>query len=52
MNKPVVTEIAEREQPEHPDEYFREQLKAHRLESQKPPLANSSVCHKPEQGGR
>ncbi|MEH3534363.1 DNA polymerase III subunit theta, partial [Klebsiella pneumoniae] len=33
MNKPVVPELVEREQPEHLREYFRERLRVHRLNS-------------------
>lgn len=30
MNKPVVPELVEREQPEHLRQYFRERLEVHR----------------------
>jgi DNA polymerase-3 subunit theta len=39
MNKPVVHELVEREQPEHLREYFRERLRVHRLNSQQLPRA-------------
>ncbi len=50
MNKPVVTDIAEREQPEHLREYFREWTSVLRLNSQKQPHANVSLYKKPEEG--
>lgn len=34
MNKPVMPELVEREQPEHLREYFHERLRVHRLNSQ------------------
>ncbi|EJK88479.1 hypothetical protein UUU_36720 (plasmid) [Klebsiella pneumoniae subsp. pneumoniae DSM 30104 = JCM 1662 = NBRC 14940] len=41
MNKPVVPELVEREQPEHLREYFHERLRVHRLNSQQLPRANA-----------
>lgn len=51
MNKPVVQELVEREQPEHLREYFRERLRVHRLNSQQLPRANAPEYQKPEDGG-
>ncbi|MDV1392474.1 DNA polymerase III subunit theta [Raoultella ornithinolytica] len=51
MNKPVVHELVEREQPEHLREYFRERLRVHRLNSQQLPRANAPEYQKPEDGG-
>ncbi|WP_058914371.1 DNA polymerase III subunit theta [Entomohabitans teleogrylli] len=48
MNKPVVPELAEREQPEHLREFFRERLSVHRLNSQQLPRANAPEYQKPE----
>ncbi|MFY8764899.1 DNA polymerase III subunit theta [Klebsiella pneumoniae] len=47
MNKPVVHELVEREQPEHLREYFRERLRVHRLNSQQLPRANAPEYNKP-----
>ena len=47
MNKPVVQELVEREQPEHLREYFRERLRVHRLNSQQLPRANAPEYNKP-----
>lgn len=48
MNKPVVPELAEREQPEHLREYFRQRLEVHRLNSLLLPRANAPEYNKPE----
>ncbi len=50
MNKPVVPELAAREQPEHLREYFQERLRIHRLNSQQLPRANAPEYQKPEEG--
>lgn len=47
MNKPVVHELVEREQPEHLRQYFRERLRVHRLNSQQLPRANAPEYNKP-----
>ena len=47
MNKPVVPELVEREQPEHLREYFHERLRVHRLNSQQLPRANAPEYKKP-----
>lgn len=47
LNKPVVPEIVEREQPEHFRRYFRERPEAHRQNSQQPPCANAPEYNKP-----
>ncbi|HDU4772768.1 TPA: DNA polymerase III subunit theta [Klebsiella pneumoniae subsp. pneumoniae] len=47
MNKPVVPELVEREQPEHLREYFYERLRVHRLNSQQLPRANAPEYNKP-----
>ncbi|EJL3872731.1 DNA polymerase III subunit theta [Escherichia coli] len=47
MNKPVVPELAEREQPEHLRQYFRERLDVHRQNSQHLPRANAPEYNKP-----
>ncbi|WP_462182688.1 DNA polymerase III subunit theta [Klebsiella variicola] len=47
MNKPVVPELVEREQPEHLRQYFRERLRVHRLNSQQLPRANAPEYNKP-----
>ncbi|EBM4268282.1 DNA polymerase III subunit theta [Salmonella enterica] len=47
MNKPVVPELAEREQPEHLRQYFRERLEVHRQNSQQLPRANAPEYNKP-----
>lgn len=47
MNKPVVPELVEREQPEHLRQYFRERLDVHRQNSQQLPRANAPEYHKP-----
>lgn len=51
MNKPVVPELVEREQPEHLREYFHERLRVQRLNSQQLPRANAPEYLKPEDGG-
>lgn len=48
MNRPVVPELAEREQPEHLRQYFRERLDVHRQNSQQLPRANAPEYNKPE----
>lgn len=47
MNKPVVPELAEREQPEHLRQYFRERLDVHRQNIQQLPRANAPEYNKP-----
>ena len=47
MNKPVVPELVEREQPEHLRQYFRERLDVHRQNSQQLPRANAPEYNKP-----
>ena len=47
MNKPVVHELVERDQPEHLRQYFRERLRVHRLNSQQLPRANAPEYNKP-----
>lgn len=47
MNKPVVPELVEREQPEHLRQYFRERLEVHQLNSQQLPRANAPEYNKP-----
>lgn len=47
MNKPVVPELAEREQPEHLREYFRQRLEVHRQNSLQLPRAGSPEYAKP-----
>lgn len=47
MNKPVVPELAEREQPEHLRQYFCERLDVHRQNSQQLPRANAPEYNKP-----
>ncbi|EAQ2108424.1 DNA polymerase III subunit theta [Salmonella enterica] len=48
MNKPVVPELAEREQPEHLRQYFRERPEVHRQNSQQQlPRANAPEYNKP-----
>ena len=47
MNKPVASELAEREQPEHLRQYFRERLDVHRQSSQQLPRANAPEYNKP-----
>lgn len=47
MNKPVVPELAEREQPEHLRQYFRERLDVHWQNSQQLPRANAPEYNKP-----
>lgn len=46
MNKPVVPELAEREQPEHLRQYFRERLEVNRQNSQQLPRANAPEYNK------
>jgi DNA polymerase-3 subunit theta len=52
MNKPVMPELVEREQPEHLREYFRERLCVHRLNSQQLPRANAPDIINPEMSSR
>ncbi|HCI6751216.1 TPA: DNA polymerase III subunit theta [Klebsiella quasipneumoniae subsp. quasipneumoniae] len=47
MNKPVVPELVEREQPEHLRQYFRERLEFHQQNSQQLPRANAPEYNKP-----
>ncbi len=47
MNKPVVPELVEREQPEHLRQYFRERLEVHQQNSQQLPRANAPEYNKP-----
>ena len=47
MNKPVVPELVEREQPEHLRQYFRQRLEVHRQNSQQLPRANAPEYNKP-----
>lgn len=47
MNRPVVPELVEREQPEHLRQYFRERLEVHRQNSQQLPRANAPEYNKP-----
>lgn len=47
MNKPVMPELVEREQPEHLREYFHERFRVHRLNSQQLPRANAPEYNKP-----
>ena len=47
MNRPVVPELAEREQPEHLRQYFRERLEVHQQNSQQLPRANAPEYNKP-----
>lgn len=47
LNKPVVPELVEREQPEHLRQYFRERLDVHRQNSQQLPRANAPEYNKP-----
>ncbi|EMD2586943.1 TPA: DNA polymerase III subunit theta [Salmonella enterica subsp. enterica serovar Newport] len=47
MNRPVVPEIVEREQPEHLRQYFRERLDVRRQNSQQLPLENAPEYNKP-----
>ena len=51
MNKPVMPELVEREQPEHLREYFHERLRVHRLNSQQLPRANANIIN-PEMSSR
>jgi hypothetical protein len=51
MNKPVVPELVEREQPEHLREYFHERLRVHRLNSQQR-RANAPEYNKPGMSSR
>jgi DNA polymerase-3 subunit theta len=46
MNKPVVPELVEREQPEHLRQYFHERLEVHRQNSQQLPRANAPEYNK------
>ena len=47
MNKPVMPELVEREQPEHLRHDFRERLRVNRLNSQQLPRANAPEYNKP-----
>ncbi|HGK5198426.1 TPA: DNA polymerase III subunit theta [Salmonella enterica subsp. enterica serovar Newport] len=47
MNRPVVQEHVEREQPEHLHHYYRERLEVHRQNSQQLPRANATEYNKP-----
>lgn len=47
MNRPVVPELAEREQPEHLRQYFRERPEVHRQNSQQLPRENAPEYNKP-----
>ncbi|EAB2306675.1 DNA polymerase III subunit theta [Salmonella enterica] len=47
MNRPVVPELAEREQPEHLRQYFHERLEVHRQNSQQLPRENAPEYNKP-----
>ncbi|EAM6659523.1 DNA polymerase III subunit theta [Salmonella enterica subsp. enterica serovar Eastbourne] len=47
MNRPVLPELAEREQPEYLRQYFRERLEVHRQNSQQLPRANAPEYNKP-----
>ncbi len=46
VNRPVVPEIVEREQPEHLRQYFRERPEVHRQNSQQLPRANAPEYNK------
>lgn len=50
MNKPVVPELVEREQPEHLRQYFREWPEVHRQNSQQLPNANAPEYNKLRDG--
>ncbi|EEP8339740.1 TPA: DNA polymerase III subunit theta [Salmonella enterica subsp. enterica serovar Bonn] len=47
MNRPVVPELVEREQPEHLRQYFRERPEVHRQNSQQLARANAPEYNKP-----
>lgn len=47
MDKPVIPERVEREQPEHLRQYFRERLEVHRQNSRQLPRANAPEYNKP-----
>lgn len=47
MNRPVVPELAEREQPEHLSQYFHERPEVHRQNSQQLPRENTPEYNKP-----
>ena len=46
MNKPVMPELFEREQPEHLRQYLRERLEVHQQNSQQLPCANAPEYYK------
>lgn len=46
MNKPVMPELFEREQPEHLRQYLRERLEVHQQNSQQLPRANAPEYNK------
>ncbi|CAK9887161.1 MAG: DNA polymerase III subunit theta (plasmid) [Candidatus Erwinia impunctatus] len=46
MDKPVIPERVEREQPEHLRQYFRERLEVHRQNSRQLPRANAPEYNK------
>lgn len=52
LNKPVVPEIVEREQPVHLRQYFRERPEVHRQNSQQLPRANAPEYKNPEMSSR
>ncbi|EJY9568733.1 DNA polymerase III subunit theta [Klebsiella aerogenes] len=49
MNKPVVPEMVEREQPEYLRDYFRERLRIHRQNSLPLPRAGSPEYQKTDE---
>ncbi len=49
MNKPVVPEMVEREQPEYLRDYFRERLRIHRQNSLQLPRAGSPEYQKTDE---
>ncbi|EAA3660125.1 DNA polymerase III subunit theta [Salmonella enterica subsp. enterica] len=49
MNKPVVPEIVEREQPEYLRDYFRERLRVHRQNSLQLPRGGSPEYQKADE---
>ncbi len=49
MNKPVVPEMVEREQPESLRDYFRERLRVHRQNSLQLPRAGSPEYQKTDE---
>ena len=46
MNKPVMPELFEREQPEHLRQYLRERLEVHQQNSHQLPCANAPEYNK------